>query len=65
MEKRIGIIGGSGLYHIEGIENLRRERINTPFGDPSDKLDMGRLNGKEVVFLARHGHGHKLFHHFI
>ena len=60
MEKRVGIIGGSGLYHIEGIENLRRERITTPFGDPSDKLDMGRLNGKEVVFLARHGHGHKL-----
>lgn len=60
MEKRIGIIGGSGLYNIDGIEDLHQERVSTPFGDPSDKLDVGRLNDREVVFLARHGHGHRI-----
>jgi len=60
MDKRIGIIGGSGLYNIEGMEVVRQESISTPFGDPSDILDIGRLNGREVVFLARHGHGHRI-----
>ncbi|MDZ7370042.1 MAG: S-methyl-5'-thioadenosine phosphorylase [candidate division KSB1 bacterium] len=57
---RIGIIGGSGLYQIEGISRLREEKIDTPFGPPSDALIIGELEGKEVVFLPRHGRGHRL-----
>lgn len=57
---RIGIIGGSGLYQIEGISRLREEKIDTPFGPPSDNLMVGELEGKEVVFLPRHGRGHRL-----
>ena len=52
---RIGIIGGSGLYQIEGIRNVRELAVTTPFGKPSDKLISGKLEGKEVVFLPRHG----------
>jgi len=59
-KKRIGIIGGSGLYKIEGIENKERVKIGTPFGDPSDELDIGELEGREVVFLPRHARGHRL-----
>jgi len=57
---KIGIIGGSGLYAIEGIEALQEHRLETPFGDPSDVLVSGRLKGRDVVFLPRHGKGHKL-----
>lgn len=57
---KFGIIGGSGLYEIEGLENVRSEALNTPFGDPSDKYMLGTLGGKEVVFLPRHGVGHRL-----
>jgi len=57
---RIGIIGGSGLYKIEGIKNVKEVSVTTPFGKPSDKLIVGRLEGKEVVFLPRHGVGHRL-----
>jgi 5'-methylthioadenosine phosphorylase len=56
----IGIIGGSGLYDIEGLEEKRWERLHTPWGAPSDALLFGRLEGVACVFLARHGHGHKL-----
>lgn len=60
MEKgRIGIIGGSGLYDMEGLEGIRREAVDTPFGEPSDRYVMGRLHGREVVFLPRHGVGHR------
>lgn len=55
---KIGIIGGSGLYNIEGIEEIRRLRLKTPFGSPSDEFIIGRLEGKEVAFLPRHGKGH-------
>ena len=60
MERRIGIIGGSGLYNINGIENTRRLKVYTPFGDPSDELELGVLGDREVVFLPRHGLGHRL-----
>jgi len=56
----IGIIGGSGLYQMSGVEGLSEERISTPFGDPSDAYLQGRLAGRDVVFLARHGRGHRL-----
>jgi 5'-methylthioadenosine phosphorylase len=54
----IGIIGGSGLYSMPGLEDAREVRVKTPFGDPSDALVMGRLEGRRVAFLARHGRGH-------
>lgn len=55
---RIGVIGGSGLYHMNGLDNAREMRLDTPFGAPSDALMVGRLGGVEVAFLARHGRGH-------
>lgn len=60
MSSRIGIIGGSGLYQIEGIRNVKEVSLTTPFGKPSDKLTIGNLEAKEVVFLPRHGQGHRL-----
>jgi len=57
---RIGIIGGSGLYQIEGIKNIKEVSVTTPFGNPSDKFTIGNLEGKEVVFLPRHGRGHRI-----
>ena len=59
-ERLIGIIGGSGLYEMDGLEILREERVRTPFGDPSDRYVVGRLEGRPVAFLARHGRGHSL-----
>lgn len=56
----IGIIGGSGIYHIEGLTNVHRKIISSPFGTPSDALLYGELDGKQLVFLPRHGHDHKL-----
>src|ERR1700691_5603502 len=55
----IGIIGGSGLYAMPGLERTREVRVKTPFGDPSDALVIGTLEGKRVAFLARHGRGHR------
>ena len=55
---RIGIIGGSGLYDIEGFTNQKWVKVNTPFGPPSDELLTGTLAGREVVFLPRHARGH-------
>jgi 5'-methylthioadenosine phosphorylase len=57
---RIGIIGGSGLYHIDGFTDQKWARIKTPFGQPSDDFLTGRLCGRDVVFLPRHGRGHRL-----
>jgi len=54
----IGIIGGSGLYQIEGVKITREERLETPFGYPSDSIFVGEMNGKGVAFLPRHGRGH-------
>src|SRR5712691_6808536 len=56
---RIGVIGGSGLYNMPGIERAREIRVKTPFGDPSDALVVGTLEGKRVAFLARHARGHR------
>ncbi|MFQ5508444.1 MAG: S-methyl-5'-thioadenosine phosphorylase [Leptospirillia bacterium] len=55
----IGIIGGSGLYEIEGFEDVSEREVDTPYGKPSDPLVMGSLMGQDVVFLARHGRGHR------
>ncbi|HTZ12001.1 MAG TPA: S-methyl-5'-thioadenosine phosphorylase [Candidatus Margulisiibacteriota bacterium] len=57
---RIGIIGGSGLYKIEGISDIEEVKVETPFGEPSDKFTLGTLEGKEIVFLPRHGIGHRI-----
>ena len=56
----IGIIGGSGLYAMPGLTEVREERIVTPFGEPSDALMLGKLEGRSVAFLARHGRGHRI-----
>jgi 5'-methylthioadenosine phosphorylase len=58
-ETVIGVIGGSGLYEMEGLEDIRRIRLETPFGDPSDEYVTGVLNGVSMVFLPRHGRGHR------
>ena len=57
---RIGIIGGSGLYKIEGFTNQKWTTVKTPFGAPSDQLLTGRLGGRDVVFLPRHARGHRI-----
>jgi 5'-methylthioadenosine phosphorylase len=59
----IGIIGGSGLYQMEGVENPTEQRVETPFGDPSDAIIGGKLSGRQVYFLPRHGRGHRLLPH--
>ncbi len=56
---RIGVIGGSGVYQMDALQDVREERVSTPFGDPSDALIFGRLGGAELVFLPRHGRGHR------
>ena len=58
-EKVIGVIGGSGLYEMEGLTDVREEVVATPFGDPSDLYITGTLNGVKMVFLPRHGRGHR------
>ena len=57
--KRIGIIGGSGLYEMDGVSGLEEVRVATPFGDPSDAVLTGTLDGHAVAFLPRHGRGHR------
>jgi 5'-methylthioadenosine phosphorylase len=59
----IGIIGGSGLYQMEGVENPTEQRVETPFGDPSDAVIGGHMHGRQVYFLPRHGRGHRLLPH--
>ena len=56
---RIGVIGGSGLYQMDGLEDLREVAVSTPFGKPSDRYIEGRLGDAELVFLPRHGRGHR------
>jgi len=56
----IGIIGGSGLYSMVGLTNTREIRVRTPFGDPSEAIVLGTLEGERVAFLARHGRGHRI-----
>jgi 5'-methylthioadenosine phosphorylase len=56
----VGIIGGSGVYNLEALTDLREETVATPWGAPSDSLRLGRIGGTEAVFLARHGRGHRL-----
>jgi 5'-methylthioadenosine phosphorylase len=58
--ERIGIIGGSGLYDLPGLSDTRWQRVETPWGDPSDEVFLGTLNGVELAFLPRHGRGHRL-----
>lgn len=55
----VAVIGGSGLYEMEGLVDVREHRIPTPFGDPSDAIIVGTLSGLRVAFLARHGRGHR------
>lgn len=57
---KIAVIGGSGFYDIEGIEEVEEVRVSTPFGDPSDAITLGTLAGQRVAFLPRHGRGHRI-----
>ncbi len=59
----IGIIGGSGLYQIEELRNATEHKIDTPFGPPSDTLVGGKMSGRQVYFLPRHGRGHRILPH--
>jgi 5'-methylthioadenosine phosphorylase len=56
----LGVVGGSGLYRMAGLEGAREESVRTPFGEPSDAYISGSLKGRPIVFLARHGRGHRL-----
>src|SRR5487761_941142 len=60
MKPKIGIIGGSGLYSMPGFEVHEERAMETPWGAPSDPYVVGKLAGKEVAFLARHGRGHRI-----
>jgi 5'-methylthioadenosine phosphorylase len=62
-ETAIGIIGGSGLYHMEGFSDLAEHKIKTPFGSPSDIIIGGKMSGRQVFFLPRHGGGHRILPH--
>ncbi len=64
-EFAIGVVGGSGLYQMDGLEEIEERRIRTPFGDPSDKVIVGRIDGRRVCFLPRHGVGHRILPHEI
>ncbi len=55
----VGVIGGSGVYHLPGLADLREQAVSTPWGEPSDVLRFGRIGDTEAVFLARHGRGHR------
>ncbi|HEY1787933.1 MAG TPA: S-methyl-5'-thioadenosine phosphorylase, partial [Verrucomicrobiae bacterium] len=57
---RIGIIGGTGLYNIDGFTGQKWTKVKTPFGAPSDDFLTGKLAGRDVVFLARHARGHRI-----
>lgn len=59
-EIRIGVIGGSGVYHIEQLEDIEEIRLDTPFGAPSDAYIVGTIGGQRVAFLPRHGRGHRI-----
>ena len=59
-QAEIGIIGGSGLYAMPGLTNLRDVHVETPFGEPSNFYVVGEMEGRKVAFLARHGRGHRI-----
>ena len=65
MSGAIGVIGGSGLYALPGMTGVRWRRVRTPFGEPSDAFCTGTLAGRQVVFLPRHGRGHRIPPHEI
>ena len=65
LEPMIGVVGGSGLYEMEGFEEISEQAVRTPFGEPSDKVVSGRIDGRRVCFLPRHGVGHRLLPHEI
>ena len=60
MTSVLGIIGGSGVYEIEGLDHVEWQQVKSPFGDPSDEILFGELDGQRLVFLPRHGRGHTL-----
>ena len=60
VEAKIGVIGGSGLYQIDGLSDIRETKVETPFGDPSDLIMTGTLQGVPIAFLPRHGKGHRI-----
>jgi len=60
MSEILGVIGGSGLYEMEGMKKVRNVRVRTPFGDPSDALVLGEIGGRTLAFLPRHGRGHRI-----
>src|SRR5947199_8839423 len=59
-QAEIGIMGGSGLYSMPGLTDIREVTVQTPFGEPSDAYVLGNLEGRKVAFLARHGRGHRI-----
>ncbi len=59
-EARVGIIGGSGLYQLDGMTGVEKIEVNTPFGEPSDAIVLGNLEGVKLAFLPRHGEGHRI-----
>lgn len=59
-EAKVGVIGGSGLYEIEGLSEIEEFYPDTPWGKPSDRLVVGKLDGVAVAFLPRHGRGHRI-----
>jgi 5'-methylthioadenosine phosphorylase len=59
-EAKIGVIGGSGLYQMEGMTDVEEVQVSTPFGAPSDAITVGRVEGVSIAFLPRHGRGHRL-----
>jgi len=65
MDATIGVIGGSGLYEMDGFTEIREIPISTPYGEPSDPYVVGNLQGKKVAFLPRHGKGHRYLPHEI
>ena len=64
-DKIVGVIGGSGLYEMEGLDEIQTVSLTTPFGDPSDSFVTGRLEGIKAVFLPRHGRGHRMAPSFL
>ncbi|HZJ38033.1 MAG TPA: MTAP family purine nucleoside phosphorylase, partial [Chthoniobacterales bacterium] len=59
----IGVIGGSGLYQMEGLQEMSEQKLDTPFGPPSDLVVGGKLSGRQIYFLPRHARGHRLLPH--
>ena len=60
-KRKLGIIGGSGLYKMEGFEKTNWQKIETAWGDPSDEILIAKFNGEEICFIPRHSRGHKIY----